>query len=69
MEQELLDKFAAQDQKLDAIYREMIRAKKWAMIRTIVTIAFIVLPLIGLVFAIPAFLKTLPNFSGTGLGF
>ena len=67
MDQELLDKFTEQDKKLDAIYKEMIRAKRWAMLRTIITIIVIVVPLIGLWFAIPKFLEALPDFSGIDL--
>lgn len=75
MEQELIDKFAAQDKKLDAIYKSAESTRKifkWTLIITIITI---VLPLIGLIFLIPMLLSSLPsslngiNLSGTGLGF
>jgi len=75
MEQELIDKFAAQDRKLDAIFKSAESTRKIFKWTIIITIATIVIPLIGLAFAIPVLLQTLPttlsgiNLSGTGLGF
>lgn len=67
MDQELLDKFAAQEKKLDAIFRSTEKMRKIFLWTMWITIAVIVLPLIGLVFVIPVFLKTLPNLSSFGL--
>ncbi len=67
MEEELQKRLDAQDQKLDAIYKEMLKTRKYATWRLIITIAVIVIPLIGLSFVIPAFLNSLPNLSSFGL--
>lgn len=56
MDPELKQRLEAQDAKLDAIYKSVERMRKYFLIITWVTIALIVLPMIGLVFAIPAFL-------------
>jgi hypothetical protein len=47
-----------QDQKLDAIYRSVEKTRKYFMWTLIITVAAVVLPLIGLIFAIPAFLRS-----------
>ena len=67
MDQELLDKFAAQEKKLDAIFRSTEKMRKIFLWTMWITIAVIVLPLIGLVFVIPVFLKSIPNLSSLGL--
>lgn len=67
MDQDIAEKFAEQEKKLDAIFKSAESTRKifkWTMI---ITIAVIVLPLIGLMFVIPQFLKTLPNMSSFGL--
>ncbi|MDO8469988.1 MAG: hypothetical protein Q7S84_03155 [bacterium] len=62
-------RLAAQEQKLDAIYRSVEKMRKYFKWTLIVTIAVIVLPAIGLIFAIPAFIKSVSLTSGAGLGF
>ena len=66
MEQDILNKIEAQDKKLDDIYQSVERMRKYFMWTLIVTLITVVLPLVGLVFAVPVFLQTL-NFSGLGL--
>ena len=64
MDQELSQRLQAQDEKLEQIYQSVEKTRKyflWTMIGTLV--AFI-LPLIGLIFAIPFFLNTLSTVSG-----
>jgi hypothetical protein len=64
MEQELLQKLEAQDQKIDLIYESVEKTRKyflWTMIGTLVTF---VLPLIGLMFALPAFINVLSSSAG-----
>lgn len=57
-----------QDQKLDAIYKSVEKTRKYFMWTLIISLLVIVLPLIGLVFAIPAFLGTLGTFDLQSLG-
>lgn len=64
METELLEKLAAQDQKIDRIYESVEKTRKyflWTMIGTLVTF---VLPLIGLLFALPSFINILSSSAG-----
>ena len=58
MDPETSQKITALETKIDAIYVSVEKTRnyfKWTMI---ITIALFVLPLIGLLFAIPAFLTT-----------
>jgi F0F1-type ATP synthase membrane subunit c/vacuolar-type H+-ATPase subunit K len=63
---EINQKLAAQEVKLEAIWRSVEKTRKYFMWTLIITLLAIVLPLFGLVFAIPAYLRTL-NMSGLGL--
>ena len=58
MEGELLEKFKEQDAKLDAIWKSVEKTRKDFLVVIWVTVALFVLPLIGLVFAIPSFLDS-----------
>ena len=66
MDQDLINKLAEQDRKLTEIYRSVERMRKYFMWTLIITLITIFLPLIGLAFVIPTFLKTLPT-AGLGL--
>lgn len=46
------------EKKIDAIYATTEKTRKYLLWTGIVTIALIVLPAIGLVFAIPSFMST-----------
>lgn len=65
MEEEILKKIEAQDKKLEDIYNSVEKMRKYFLWTLIITIAVIVLPLIGLIFLIPQFLSTI---SGANLG-
>ena len=65
MEEEILKKIEEQDKKLQEIYLSVEKMRKYFLWTLIVTIAMIILPLFGLIFAIPKFLDTL---SGANLG-
>ncbi len=58
MEQETLKKLEEQGQKIDEIYVSVEKTRKYFMWTLILTLAFFILPLIGLVFAVPSFLNT-----------
>lgn len=57
----------ALEQKIDAIYVSVERTRKYILASLIVTVALIVLPLIGLVFAIPVFIDSVSTISNSGL--
>lgn len=64
MDPELRKQLEAQDEKLERIYQSVEKTRKyflWTMIATVVTF---VLPLIGLIFAVPFFLSTLSSAYG-----
>ncbi|MDP2838023.1 MAG: hypothetical protein Q8O53_01975 [Candidatus Moranbacteria bacterium] len=65
MEQEILQKLQAQDQKLEMIYQSTEKTRKYFLWTLIGTLAMVILPLIGLLFAIPFFLNTL--FASLGI--
>ncbi|HZS43053.1 MAG TPA: hypothetical protein VFA52_02420 [Candidatus Paceibacterota bacterium] len=54
--QKLQAKIDEQQQKIDAMYQSVEKLRKYFMWTMIITIALFVLPLLGLVFAIPAFM-------------
>ena len=66
MDQEILKKFEEQDKKLDAIFKSVERTRKYFLWTFILSVAVMVLPLIGLAFVIPKFFATL-NLGGLGL--
>jgi len=65
MEDEIFKKIEAQDRKLDEIYSSVEKIRKYFLITLVITLAAVVIPLIGLMFIIPQFLNTL---SGSYLG-
>ena len=54
---DIIKRLDEQDRKLDAIYASVERTRKYLRWTLIITVAVIILPLIGLAFAIPAFLS------------
>lgn len=58
MEQDIQKKFELQDAKLDAIYTSVEKTRKYFLIITWVTVIMVVVPVIGLLFAIPAFINS-----------
>lgn len=68
MDQELKTKLEEQSVKIDAIYKSVEKMRKYFLIMTWVTIIVIVLPIIGLVFAIPFFMNSyVDTLSGLGI--
>lgn len=68
MDQELLKKLEAQEVKIDSMSKSVEKIRKYFLIMTWITIIAIVLPMIGLVFAVPAFISSYTaNLSGLGL--
>ena len=57
MDQEILNKLNEQDKKLDEIYRSSEKIRKYFLRILVITVAMIILPAIGMIFAIPNFLR------------
>ena len=58
MEQDVQKKLEELDVKLEAIFGSVEKTRKYFLIMVWVTIALVVLPAIGLVFAIPQFMNS-----------
>ncbi|MCK9378850.1 MAG: hypothetical protein M0P97_01765 [Candidatus Moranbacteria bacterium] len=68
MEQDILEKFKQQDEKLEQIFISVEKTRKYFLWTMIISIGAVVLPLIGLVAIIPWFLSTMSSaYSGLGL--
>ncbi len=68
MEQEIQKKLDEQAAKLEAIYISVEKTRKYFLTIIWVTVLAIVLPIIGLAFAIPAFLHNyVGSLSGLGM--
>ncbi len=65
MEEEILKKIAEQEEKINAIYSSVEKTRKYFLWMLIITVAVIVIPLIGLIFVIPQFLNI---YNGANLG-
>ena len=61
MDQELEVRLKAQDEKLEQIYISVEKTRKYFLFTMVSTLVFFLLPLIGLMFAIPALLGTLSD--------
>ena len=64
MDTELSQKLQAQDEKLERIYQSVEKTRRYFLWTLIGTVAMFVLPLIGLLFAVPFFLTTLTTAYG-----
>lgn len=65
MDQELKMRLDAQDEKLAGIYKSVEATRKYFKWTMIITVALFILPLIGVMFAIPSFLGAVaPDTSG-----
>lgn len=64
MDTELLQKLQAQDEKLERIYQSVEKTRQYFLWTLIGSVVMFILPLIGLVFAVPFFLSTLSTAYG-----
>lgn len=64
MDPELQQRLTALEQKIDATFKAAEKTRKYLLWTMIASIAVIVLPLIGLLFAIPKFIGTLDVYKG-----
>jgi len=67
MESNLIQKLEEQQIKIDQIYISVEKTRKYFLWTMIITVALVVLPLIGLFFAIPSFLSQYNNIQNLGL--
>jgi hypothetical protein len=67
MESEILKKIEEQDNKIDQIFISVEKTRKYFQWTMIITVALFVLPLIGLLFAVPAFLSSYSQIQSLGL--
>jgi hypothetical protein len=58
MESEIQNKLTVLEQKIDAIYISVEKTRKYFQWTMIVTLVALVLPMIGLLFVVPAFLTS-----------
>lgn len=59
MEQDILAKLEKQEARIEQIYVSVEKTRKYFLLTLIASAVMFVLPLIGLAFAIPAFLNTM----------
>lgn len=59
MDDDVLNKLEEQDKKLDAIFASSEKMRKYFLWTLIISVVLIVLPLLGLVFALPSFMSSL----------
>jgi len=62
MDQEMQNKIAGMERKIDEIYVSVEKTRKYFFWTMVITLVVVVLPLIGLMFAIPSFLS---NYTDT----
>ncbi|MCD6550204.1 hypothetical protein J7K24_01510 [bacterium] len=64
MNEEILEKLKEQDKKLDAIYHSVEKTRRYFLWTFIITIAMIILPLIGLIILLPRVLDIYTGLLG-----
>jgi len=67
MENEILKKIEEQGKKIEEIFVSVEKTRKYFLWTLIISAAFVILPIIGLMLVIPQFLNTLNVASGLGL--
>jgi hypothetical protein len=67
METEIIKKLEEQDNKINQIFISVEKTRKYFQWTMIITVALFVLPLIGLLFAIPSFLSQYSQIQSLGL--
>ena len=59
MDQEISNKFEVLEKKIDAIYSSVEKTRKYFLLTLVITVAMIVLPILGFIIVIPIFLSSL----------
>lgn len=66
-DQELKEQMTALSKRVEEVYGSVERIRKYFLIMVIASVVALVLPLVGLLFAIPSFLSTYSEMSESGL--
>jgi len=66
MDEDMKQRMAVLEGKIDAIYATTEKTRKYFQWTLIITVALVVLPAIGLIFAIPSFISTYSQISNIG---
>jgi len=66
-ESDISRKLEEQDKKLDAIYRSVEKTRKYFLITLIISVAVVVLPLLGLLIVIPQIIDFYSELGDLGL--
>ena len=64
MESDIQKKLEEQDAKLDAIFVSTEKTRKYILIIVWITVIAVVLPLLGLIVALPSFVETITSVEG-----
>lgn len=67
MEQEILNRLQKNEEKLEKIFVSVEKMRRYFFWTLIITVLMVVLPSVGLVFAIPKFLDTYSQMGNIGL--
>lgn len=67
MDNDILEKFKEQGERLDKIYVSVEKTRKYFLWTLIATVVMFVLPLVALAFVIPWFLNILTSAYGAGM--
>ncbi len=67
MENEILERVKQNEEKLEQIFASVEKTRKYIFWTMVITVVFLVLPLIGIIVAIPSFMSTYSSLSGVGL--
>lgn len=67
MDQQLIAKLDALEQKLEATYASAEKTRKYILVMLVATVVTVVLPLIGLLFAVPALLSSYSGMTDLGI--
>lgn len=66
MDDEMKQRLVTLEEKIDAIYRTTERIRQYFLWTLVITIALVVLPAIGLVFAVPSLIDTYSSLNSIG---
>ncbi len=66
MDEDMKQRMAVLEGKIDAIYATTEKTRKYFLWLLIITVVLVVVPSIGLVFAIPSFISTYSEISNIG---
>lgn len=66
MEQEILERLKKNDEKLEKIFVSVEKMRRYFLWTLIITVVMVLLPAIGLIFAIPKFIETYGQIGNMG---